>query len=72
MNQLKLLRVRAGLTQDELAKRVNVDQTAVSRWEKGKNIPLKKWIPALARALDVTEAELEEVREHYAENIAGG
>lgn len=72
MNQLKLLRVRAGLTQDELAKRVNVGQTAVSRWETGKNIPPKKWNPALARALDVTEAELEEVREHYAENIAGG
>lgn len=42
----------AGLTQAELAQKLNVDQSAVSNWERGVNRPLKKYWPQLARAFD--------------------
>jgi DNA-binding transcriptional regulator YiaG len=35
----KELRIRSGLTQEELAKRVGVDSTYIVHWEKGKRIP---------------------------------
>lgn len=39
MNNIKILRVEKGLTQGQLAKEVNLTQTAVSQWELGKNTP---------------------------------
>lgn len=32
-------RIAAGLTQSEVARRLEIDQSAVSRWENGKRIP---------------------------------
>ena len=37
MNRIKCLRSLRGLSQTEFGKMFNVDQTAVSNWEKGKN-----------------------------------
>ena len=39
MNIYKSLRQKSGLTQVELAKRLNVNQATVSKWEKGKSVP---------------------------------
>lgn len=39
MSRIKELRKAAGLSQTQLAKIVNVDQTAVSKWELGKSFP---------------------------------
>ncbi|MBQ8666625.1 MAG: helix-turn-helix transcriptional regulator [Lachnospiraceae bacterium] len=36
---LAAARVNAGLTQDEVAKRLHVSKTTVVNWEKGKIIP---------------------------------
>jgi transcriptional regulator with XRE-family HTH domain len=36
---LKALRENAGLSQAELAERLNVDQASVSRWERGQGEP---------------------------------
>ena len=55
---LKKLRLMAGLTQDELAKKLNVDHAAVSNWERGINKPLRKYHRLLATALNVTEEQL--------------
>lgn len=52
------LRKAAGLTQRELAERVNVTQGAVSNWERGKIRPLEKWYPAIAEALGISVKEL--------------
>lgn len=51
------LRNRAGLTQQEVAARLLVDQTAVSNWERGYNPPLRKYRPQLCEiyATDMTE-----------------
>lgn len=51
-------RKRAGLTQAELAKRMDVDQSAVSLWESGKTRPLRKLHQRLAEVLGCTVEEL--------------
>ncbi|MCM1168045.1 MAG: helix-turn-helix domain-containing protein [Ruminococcus sp.] len=41
MNNIKLLRVEKGLSQEQLAKEAHVTQTAVSQWEVGRTAPDK-------------------------------
>lgn len=55
---IKELRLKAGMTQEQLAKKMNVDQTAVSRWESGNTKPLRKTHKKLARVLGCTVDEL--------------
>lgn len=56
---LKELRERSGMTQVQLADRLTVDKSTVSKWESG-NTPLKKYRMALCEVLHCTEAELME------------
>ena len=37
VTELKILRIRKGLNQDELAKELNVTRNSVSAWERGIN-----------------------------------
>ena len=39
MNQLKLMRNRKGMTQEEVAEQVGVSRQAVAKWEKGDTLP---------------------------------
>lgn len=55
---LKDLRVRAGLTQWDVARALQVDQSAVSYWERGRNPPLAKYHEPLARLYGVSVEEL--------------
>lgn len=55
---VKKFRKQAGMTQQELAKKMNVHQSAVSQWESGKTAPLKKTWKKLAKVLGVTVDEL--------------
>lgn len=55
---LRMLRLMAGLTQEDLARKLNVNHTAVSNWEKGKNKPCKKYHSLMASALNVSVEEL--------------
>ena len=52
------MRLKAGLTQVELAKKLNVDQAAVSRWENGETRPLRKIHKKLAKVLGCTVDDL--------------
>lgn len=56
--KIKEYRLQNGMTQAQLAKKMNVDQTAVSLWENGKTSPLKKYRKKLAKVLGVTLDEL--------------
>lgn len=56
---LKELRLKAGLTQEQVAKLVDVDQAAVSYWESGKYKPLRKYQRKLAKLYGCTADELE-------------
>lgn len=55
---LKRLREQAGLRQEDLAKKLDVDQTAVSNWERGKCRPHRKYHKKLAKMLSCTVDEL--------------
>lgn len=52
------LRLREGMTQAELAKRLEVDQAAVSNWESGKNPPLPKYRKKLCYIFRCKEEDL--------------
>lgn len=54
MNIFKELRKQKGLTQIELAKLVNVQQTTVSKWEVGRAVPDYPVLLKLAELYDVT------------------
>lgn len=47
------LRVAAGLSRLEAARRLGVDQSALFRWEKGDRDPGARQVRALARLYDV-------------------
>ena len=53
------LRIRAKLTQEQVAASINVSQSAVSHWEHGYP-PLRKYRRFLCSVLDCTKEELEE------------
>jgi tellurite methyltransferase len=55
---IKVLRAQHGLTQEQLANRLNVSAPAVSKWERGESFPDVTLIPALAAELGVSTDKL--------------
>lgn len=55
---LKERRLQAGLRQDDIAKALEVDQAAVSRWESGETRPVRKYRAKLAAFYGVTVDDL--------------
>ena len=55
---IRELRTRANMTQAQLAKKMNVDQSTVSLWETGKTFPMRKLRKKLAKVLGCTVGEL--------------
>lgn len=53
-NKIKELRLSKNIDQKTLAKKLNVQQSAISKWELNKNEPDIKSIIALAKFFDVT------------------
>lgn len=65
---LKHLRLAKGLSQEELAIRLNVVRQTVSKWEKGLSVPDSEMLIRIAEALETTVSVLldetpQEVRE---------
>ena len=56
--KLREYRERAGLRQVDVAKKMNVDQAAVSKWESGENGVSRKYHKKLAKLYGVTVDEL--------------
>ncbi len=52
------LRREKGMTQKELAERLNVTDKAVSKWERGAGYPEVTMLPELAGLLEITVSEL--------------
>ena len=51
---LKELRLSSGVLQEEVAKKLNVTQSAVSYWESGKTKPCRKYHAKLAKLYGCT------------------
>ena len=56
--KLKALRTERGLTQEQLAARLYVSRTAVSKWETGGGSPILDSLQAVARLFDVSVDDL--------------
>lgn len=52
MFDVKVQRKNRGLTQQQLAEKIGLHQTAVSQWENGTTQPCASVIPKLLKALD--------------------
>lgn len=61
--RLAELRKQRGLTQGELAERMNVEQPTVQRWEAGKREPSISTLQDIARALGVRPSEFFDERQ---------
>lgn len=48
------LRIKSGLTQDELAEKIFVTRQAVSRWETGETMPNTETLKMLSKLFDVS------------------
>ena len=51
---LKIIRKNKGLSQEELAIKLNVVRQTVSKWEKGLSVPDSDMLIQIANALDTT------------------
>ena len=54
-------RKRKNLTQEELAKRLNVTRQAVSNWENDKNYPNVEILKSIAKELDLKLSDVLEI-----------
>lgn len=52
--RLKTLRLRDGLTQNEIAKKLNISQQSYARWENGKVTPSLDKLTQIATTFGVT------------------
>lgn len=62
---LREMREAANLRQVDVAKRLNIDQAAVSRWENAETRPSRKYHRKLARLYNVTVDELLRANENH-------
>lgn len=71
-NLIKTKRKEKGMTQDELASRLNVTEKAISRWETGRGTPDISMLIPLSKELDLNVSELlngEENKKNSIENV---
>lgn len=57
-NKIKERRLALGFSQIKLSQALNVHQTAISQWERGKALPCANKLPKLAHVLGCTVDEL--------------
>ena len=58
MNDIKNLRENKGLSQENVANKLNVKQQAVAKWEAGKSYPRTDKLPQLAKIFGCTIDDL--------------
>lgn len=56
--RIKELRKKTEMTQNVLAKKIGVNQSAVAHWENGLTVPRTSILPRVADALGVSIQEL--------------
>ncbi|MGB2705810.1 MAG: helix-turn-helix domain-containing protein, partial [Candidatus Omnitrophota bacterium] len=56
--KIKLLRYKAGLFQNEVAKKIGASRGIVNNWEIGRHVPRPFYLPKLAEVLQATVSQL--------------
>lgn len=56
--RIRIYRKALGMSQKELAERLGRAQTVVSSWEIGTGVPDANYLPTLAKALEVSIADI--------------
>ena len=64
-NKIAKYRKKAGLTQIELAEKIGASQSALSRWESGKETPSMEILEKIAETLEITPFDLFERGKEY-------
>lgn len=59
--RIRLYRKQSGLTQEQLASKINVTKSRVSNWEQGINRPDADILADICRALNVSPSDLLDV-----------
>lgn len=60
-NRIRMYRKESGLTQEQLADKINVTKSRVSNWEQGINRPDADILADICRALNVSPSSLLDV-----------
>ena len=55
---MKLLREKKGITQEQLAEKLNVKQSTISMWEHQKAMPTIMMVKKIAKVFGITEQEV--------------
>ena len=58
LNLIQNLRKKSGMTQEDVAKQLNVDRSTVAKWEAGESMPRAQLLPRLAQLFSCTVDEL--------------
>lgn len=70
--KIKMLRVRKGMTQEELGMKVGVQRAAINKYEKGTVVNIKRsTLDKLAAALGVSPADLLDDSTHLYDDGSG-
>ena len=67
--KLKQLRSKSGLTQEQVAEKLNVTRSAIARWETDKGIPDITNLIAISELYDITVDELIKGSENVEQKI---
>lgn len=59
---IRAARKMAGVTQKELAERLQIHQKDISRWEKGVHVPTVEMLIKICRELNVSADEILELK----------
>lgn len=58
LNTFQKLRKEAGITQEELAGKLQIDRSTVAKWESSMSLPRSDLLPKIAKVLGCTIDEL--------------
>ena len=58
MNNIKVFRERNSFTQVDIAEKLQIDKSTVSKWETGESMPRAEKLIQLAKLFDCTVDEL--------------
>ena len=69
--RIRQLREATGMTQSELAKRLDVTRSSINAWESGLSTPTTQYVVALSRLFHVTADYLLGMKDEYCLSLQG-